>query len=119
MKKILISLFSLILIAGLTINANACETCGCQKDAKKECTGNLETSSDNTTKACEKSKKECCKSKKNSSCTKSGKKTTCSKSSKNGFDFTKSNNYGGEKSKKCCKTKTACSKSKKDNQTQS
>lgn len=120
MKKILVSLFSLILISGLTMNATACKTCGCQKDAKKECTGNLETSSaeDKATKACTKSKKECCKSKKNTSCDKSGKKTSCSKSGKSGFDFTKTNNYGNNKSKKCCKTKTACSKTKKTDQSE-
>ena len=114
MKKILISLFSLILISGLTMNATACKTCGCQKDAKKECTGNLETSlEDNTTKACEKSKKECCKSKKKSSCEKSNKKSSCSKSNESGFNFNKSNNYSGKSScskstaKKCCKKKEA------------
>jgi hypothetical protein len=104
MKKIFITLFSLILISGLTINASACGTCGCQKDAKKECSGNIESSSeDKTTKSCSKSKKECCKSKNNSS---------SSKSSKNGsFNFDKSNNYtakaacSNSKTKKCCKTK--------------
>ncbi len=107
MKKILISLFSLILISGLTMNATACKTCGCQKDAKKECTGNLETSlEDNTTKACEKSSKK-------SSCEKSSKKSSCSKSNESGFNFNKSNNYSGKSScskstaKKCCKKKEA------------
>ena len=65
------------------------------------------------TKACEKSKKECCKSKKKSSCEKSSKKSSCSKSNESGFNFNKSNNYSEKSScskstaKKCCKKKEA------------
>ena len=71
MKKILISFLVLFLCFGIS-NLSACSTCGCQKDAKKECTGeNLDNSKEGNTKtACSKSKKECCKSKKSSSCNK-------------------------------------------------
>ena len=48
MKKILISIFSLLLIIGVSNTVNACETCGC-KDAKKE-----------IKKECSSDKKSCC-----------------------------------------------------------
>ena len=103
MKKILISILALFLCFGIS-SITACTTCGCQKDAKKECTGeNLDNSKEEKTKtACSKSKKECCKSKKSSS---------CNKKSSDGFNFNKSNNYG--KKKKCCKKKSSCSKNEK------
>ena len=114
MKKILLSILFTIGVFSFS-NVYACKTCGCQKDAKKECTGSIEKSlEDDATKGCEKSKKECCKSKKKSSCSKSSKKSSCSKSSKEGFNFNKSNNYGEKKTcskkvKKCCKKQAAIS----------
>ena len=108
MKKILINLFSIILISGLSMNAVACETCGCKKDATKECTGNIESSSeDKTTKSCTKSKKGCCKSKNDSSCSKSSKKDS--------FNFDKSNNYTGKSNCSSSKTNKCCKKKTKDN----
>tara|TARA_B100000401_G_C52712110_1_gene674352 strand:- start:147 stop:527 length:381 start_codon:yes stop_codon:yes gene_type:complete len=103
MKKILISILVIFLCFGIS-SITACNSCGCQKDAKKECTGeNLDNSKEGNTKtACSKSKKECCKSKKSSS---------CNKKSSDGFNFNKSNNYG--KKKKCCKKKSSCSKNDK------
>ena len=67
MKKILISIFSLLLIIGVSNTVNACETCGC-KDAKKEI--KKECSSDKGEKK-EGDSKACCKSKSN--------KKSCSK----------------------------------------
>ena len=98
MKKILISLFSITLMIGMSNTVNACETCGCQdknQEIKKECSSKV----DLNTKAAN----SCCKGKKT--------KSSCNKSEAGSFNFNKSNNYAKKSS--CCKGKTKkCSKKK-------
>ena len=89
MKKILISLFSITLMIGMSNTVNACGTCGCQdknQEIKKECSSKADL---NTKAACSKSKKKCCKS----------------KAKKSGFNYGKSNNYGSKTVSKCSSKK--------------
>ena len=112
MKKITISLFSLIFVIGVT-SAMACGTCGCQnkKEIKKE------------VKSCDKNKKSCCSSKNSkSSCDKNSKSCCSSKKSKKGNRYSKKNKYSNKKTscnkseESCCSKKTTKdSNSKKDN----
>ena len=112
MKKIIISLFSLIFIFGVS-SALACNTCGCQnkKEIKKE------------VKSCDKNQKSCCSSKSNkSSCDKSSKSCCSSKKSNKGNSYGKKNKYNNKKTscnksqKSCCSKKTTNdSTSKKNN----
>ena len=108
MKKTLISLFSLLLFLAVSIDINACGTCGCQNNTEEIKEVNKEITA-NETKTCSSA----CKSKKDGTCCKNKKtKTTCNKSQKGSFNFDKSNNYGKTnscnkgKAKKCCKKKT-------------
>ena len=108
MKKIIISLFSLFLVIGLSNNAFACETCGCQNTIEiGEESPESKTTCDKKAKACDKSKSSCCKSSKKASSIKKMNKN-------NGFNYSKSNSYAANK--KCCKSKTnkSCSKTNID-----
>ncbi len=91
MKKILINIFSLLFLVGISNYATAC--CGsCDKSSDST---NVEQASE-----------------KNKSCSKTAKTSCCkSKSKKGSFNFNKTNNYGQKsscsktQSKKCCKSK--------------
>ncbi len=107
MKKILINLFSILFLVGISNYATAC--CGsCSK------------SSDSTKveqKSCDKTAtKSCCKSKSN---------TSCSKSKKGSFNFNKnSNRYSKNsscsksKAKNCCKKKALEKDNNEENTTE-
>ena len=117
MKKILTSIFTLAFLLGVSININACPTCGCQdnKEVKvctktgKVCDKDCENKKDGTCcKGETKTKSSCTKTK--SSCTKT--KSSCTKTKDNSFNFDKTNNYSNKESsctkkkKKCCKQTT-------------
>ena len=102
MKKILISLFSITLIIGMSNTVNACGTCGCQdktQEIKKECSSKTDA---NTKAACSKSNKKCCKS----------------KSKKSGFNYGKSNNYGNNAVSKCSSKETKAEETKAEETTE-
>jgi hypothetical protein len=103
-KKLIITVFSLLLFLYSANDINACETCGCQ--ASSEISSELNTNSELNNKVCEKSS--CDKS--NKSCCKG------TKSSNSGFNYSKTNSYS--KTKKCCKSKTKSSCSKKNVKTE-
>ena len=106
MKKLIITLFSLLLFLFSANDINACETCGCQ--ASSEISSELNTNSELNNKVCDKSNKSCCKGTKNTSCIK--------KSSNAGFNYSKKNSYS--QTKKCCKSKTKSSCTKKNVKTE-
>ena len=115
MKKIIISIFSLLLVIGVS-NINACETCGCKGNnqevkKEKECpfTKNEEGKvvCIKTGKVCDKDTKDCCKSDKKSTATK------CSTSKKGAFDYGSTNDYSSKKSSCSKKAKKECNKEAK------
>ena len=96
MNKILINLFSLLFLIGITNNVHAC--CGSCDNTKSS---NIEQNDA-----------------KSSQCDKTAKKTCCkSKSKKGTFNFNKTNNYSGKKSA-CSSNKKKCCKSKKKESTE-
>ena len=91
MKKILINLFSLLFLIGISNNLHAC--CG---SCNNTTSSNLEQNDAKSSQCDKTAKTSCCKS----------------KNKKGKFNFNNTNNYTGKKSA-CSTTKKKCCKSKK------
>ena len=110
MKKISIALLAVFFIGIANVNA--------QTDVNTETVVGIEEVKE--VKTCAKTGKVCnatCEKKKNGTCCKSKakcskSKSSCSKSKDDGFNFNKTNNYGGGKSSCNKKTKKGCCKKK-------